>query len=174
MKGFQKVAEETTRTSRRVDAIEGTVNRFAGSLEGFLSRIQIDDRLRLVPDTRRIEGSHSPCPPSRLSPSPFTPLEVPMDLDEADSDAPTLPLPSPVVDPAPSVNLIPATPQASQEGPVPLPRPPSPPLPPVSEVESLPPPSRHLRSRSRSQAAAFLGAEEGRNTRSRSRSKTPI
>jgi len=45
MKVFDEVAEKTAHTSRRVDAIEGTVDRFAGSLDTFLARIKIDDRL---------------------------------------------------------------------------------------------------------------------------------
>jgi hypothetical protein len=83
MRGFDVVAEEATRTSKRMDAMEGTVHRVAGTLEGFLSRIQIDDRLRLVPDTRRISPGHLAidCPPS-----PSTPLELPMAEDDADLD----------------------------------------------------------------------------------------
>ncbi len=33
---LDKVAEETTRTSQRVDAIEGDMHRFTGALEAFL------------------------------------------------------------------------------------------------------------------------------------------
>jgi hypothetical protein len=45
VKAFGKVAEETTRTSRQMDVMEGSVNWFASALESFLGRIQIDDWL---------------------------------------------------------------------------------------------------------------------------------
>ena len=44
MTAFNKVAEETTQTSRRVDEMEGQVRRVTGTLELFLSRISIDER----------------------------------------------------------------------------------------------------------------------------------
>ena len=90
---FDKVADETTRTSHRLDAMEGQVHKFTGALETFLSRIRIDERLRLVPDTSRIENRRSPSLitgpllPVTRSTSPSTPhlLEIPMDEDDADS-----------------------------------------------------------------------------------------
>jgi len=85
VKAFDKVAEETTRTTQRMDAMEGNVHRFTGALEAFLGRISIDDRLRLVPDTRRIEDTQIP---DRLlitrSGSPSTPLELPIEDDDAE------------------------------------------------------------------------------------------
>jgi hypothetical protein len=78
-----------------MDAMEGSVHRFAGALETFLGRIQIDDRLRLVPDTMRLAPAPHPslqsvAPgtpvvlPTIRSVSPSTPLELPMDEDEDD------------------------------------------------------------------------------------------
>src|SRR3981081_1026170 len=60
VKYFDKVAEETVRTRQRMDVMEGSVHRVAGALETFLGRIQIDDRLRLVPDNRRLAESSLP------------------------------------------------------------------------------------------------------------------
>jgi hypothetical protein len=92
MKGFEAVAAEATKTSQRMDAMEGQVNRFTGALETFLGRIHIDDRLRLVPDNRRIGDTPSesapilaPSPslfPVTRSPSPTTFLDLPMDKDD--------------------------------------------------------------------------------------------
>lgn len=76
-----------------MDAMEGSVHRFAGALETFLGRIQIDDRLRLVPDTMRLAPAPHPslqsvAPgtpvvlPTIRSVSPSTPLELPMDEDD--------------------------------------------------------------------------------------------
>ena len=198
VKKLDKVAEETARTSQRMDAMEGSVNRFAGALESFLGRIQIDDRLRLVPDHMRL--SPGPLPTTR-SASPATPLDFPMDEDtdrgvetglvqDPPSDqeedmrmvgpigsrlAPepepaSLPAVVPGPDPAslpshvaaPTVAVVPATPQGSQEGAVPI-------TAPAAPQEPLP----VIRSRSRTPAAGLLGVE-GRTTRARSRSKTPI
>jgi hypothetical protein len=85
VKVFDKVAEEAKRTTQRVDAIETDMHRFTSALETFLSRITIDDRLRLVPDTRHIEEGPSladPVFPTTRSTSPTTPLEIPMDEDD--------------------------------------------------------------------------------------------
>jgi hypothetical protein len=82
VKTIDKVAEETTRTSLRMDAMEGSVNRVVGALESFLGRIHIDDRLRLVPEHRRL--SPPPALPTTRSASPMTPMELPMDEDEED------------------------------------------------------------------------------------------
>jgi hypothetical protein len=216
---FDKVAEEATRTSQRMDAMEGNVHRFTGALETFLGRIRIDDRLRLVPDTTRIEDAPSPVHLAiTRSASPWTPIDAPMEEDEVasssaqdtrttpsdihgeirmvevravesapdtvqDTDRPPVslpvstadpaPLPTPSAVPAPApaplVNVIPATPQGSHNLVAPLPTPvlPPPPLP------TLPPAPRIPRSRSRTPAPALLGVEEGRTTRSRSRSKPP-
>ena len=171
VKTLDQVAEETSRTSRRVDAIEGSVTRFTGALETFLGRIRIDDRLRLVPDNRRI--SPAPIFPITRSASPTTPMDLPMDEDEdtgpdpssvagatTPSDhqvermelpipsgpgsvlspdptaiaapLPASPLPSPIA--GPTVTLIPATPQESQqvEMPGPLPTPAVPPFGPLT------------------------------------------
>ena len=89
VQALDKVADETTRTSQRLDAMEGQVHRFTGALESFLGRISIDDRLRLVPDTRRIGDRRSPAllaGPTR-STSPSTPLylDIPMEEDDAGS-----------------------------------------------------------------------------------------
>ena len=51
---FDMVAAESTRTSQRLDWMEGDVYRFTGALESFLGRIRIDDTFRLVPDRRQI------------------------------------------------------------------------------------------------------------------------
>src|SRR6266508_2950909 len=69
--------------------MEGQVHRFTGALESFLGRISIDDRLRLVPDMRRIGDRRSPAllaGPTR-STSPSTPLylDIPMEEDDAGS-----------------------------------------------------------------------------------------
>lgn len=234
MKSFDKVAEETTRTSQRMDAMEGSVHRVAGALETFLGRIQIDDRLRLVPDTMRL--TPAPHPSQSVSPgtplvlptirsvSPSTPLELPMDEDEDDvavgsssvqdtrttpSDVDTdirmadvaiptgsahspvgalaperappillaaaVPPPTPTVVPAPTFQVIPATPQGSRDVAIANPTPALPlPIPPttVMEVDPIPPPP-HARNRSRPPPGGHL-VVEARTTRSRSRSKTPI
>ena len=233
VKYFDKVAEETVRTRQRMDVMEGSVHRFAGALETFLGRIQIDDRLRLVPDNRRLAESSlptvSPDAPLVLATigtgSPSTPLELPMDEDEDDvvvasssaqdtrttpSDAdmdirmtdvayippgsalglvpersappvaahvplPMAPVfPAPTVPtssvPTPTVQLIPATPQGSQDVASPLPTP-APPPPNVAGVDSVPPPL--ARKRSRTPAVGHLEVE-ARTTRARSRSKSPM
>jgi hypothetical protein len=73
---LDKVADETSRNSQRLDTIEGSVQRFAGALEHFLGRIQIDDRLRLVPDNRLL----TPAPLAQTrSASPSTSLFLPTD-----------------------------------------------------------------------------------------------
>src|SRR6266542_762868 len=89
VQALDKVADETTRTSQRLDAMEGHVHRFTGALESFLGHISIDDRLQLVPDTRRIGDRRSPAllaGPTR-STSPSTPLylDIPMEEDDAGS-----------------------------------------------------------------------------------------
>jgi hypothetical protein len=238
VKSIDKVAEETARTTRRMDAMEGSVHRFAGALESFLGRIHIDDKLRLVPDSRRISPGplfddkllvpnsqrSSPGPP-RISPSSSAPLELPMDEDDTDfgnaasapdtpsdvnadprmvevvrvasgsslqapapqppvpiaasDSAPQPPLLPPTPVAAPTVNVIPATPQGSQTltntatsavlAPIPSPPPPA-----ATEGEGFPRIRLQNRSRSRTPAVALLGVQEGRTTRARSRSKTPI
>ena len=97
--------------------------------------------------------------------TPAAPVEVPPLI--AESAPEQLPLPMPMAVDGPTVNLIPATPQGSQASTAHIPTPTLP------EVESFPPP-RLPRSRSQTPAEALLGAEEGRVTRHRSRSKTPI
>jgi hypothetical protein len=87
MKGFEQVAVEATNTSRRMDVMEGQVNRFSGALETFLGRIHIDERLRLVPDSRWIGDAPSLAPSLALFPvtrsaSPSTSLQLPMDEDD--------------------------------------------------------------------------------------------
>src|SRR6266542_4358656 len=89
VQALDKVTDETTRTSQRLDAMEGQVHQFTGALESFLGHISIDDRLRLVPDTRRIGDRRSPAllaGPTR-STSPSTPLylDIPMEEDDAGS-----------------------------------------------------------------------------------------
>jgi hypothetical protein len=129
---------------------------------------------RTTPSDHQVERMEVPIPSGSGSvPSPDpTPLAAPV---------PASPLPSPVA--GPTVTLIPATPQGSQQvempGPPPTPAvpPPSVPSPPalISE-EPYPPPSlphRVIRNRSRTPAAALLGVDS-RTTRARSRSKTPI
>jgi hypothetical protein len=153
VKTLGMVAEDSIRTSRRVDAIEGSVIRFTGALDTFLGRIHIDDRLRLVPDHMRL--SPPPILPTTRSASPTTPMDLPMDEDEdtapdlssvagtrtTPSDhqvermevpipsgsgsvlspdptplaapLPASPLPSTIA--APTVTLIPPTPQGSQQ-----------------------------------------------------------
>ena len=74
MKGFEAVAAEATNTSQRMDAMEGQVNLFTGALETFLGRIQIDDRLRLVPDARRLGDAPST---HALAPSKSAPILAP-------------------------------------------------------------------------------------------------
>jgi hypothetical protein len=81
VKVIDKLAQETAHTTLRMDAMEGSVNRFAGALETFLGRIQIDDRLRLVPDRLRISPAPFPTTPSA---SPTTPLDLPVAMDEDD------------------------------------------------------------------------------------------
>lgn len=216
---LDKVTQETTRTSMRVDNIEGSVNRFTDTLESFLGRINIDDRLRLVPDQMRL----SPPPPHRThSGSPATIIEIPNDDDDLDvgvesssaqdtrttpsdhqgevrmqqvgpiasgsgsasSSTPLVPtslppapvptplppaplpttVPLPTTLPPPIVTLIPPTPHGSQD---------VAPPPPTAHAESPLPPPTVVRSRSRTPARELLGVQ-GRTTRSRSRSKTPI
>ena len=222
VKGFDKVADEATRTSQRMDAMEGQVHRFSGALEAFLGRIHIDDRLRLIPESRQI-GDDSPLAITR-SASPSTPLLLPMDEVDADvgtassvpdtrttpsdfgldirmgDDRPILAesgtsvpnecaaipapaaaapaaagaaaavhpasVPPPV--PAPTVNVIPATPQGSQDTAIPTP---TPALPASSPAEETVPPPRNPRSRSRTPAT--LLRVDGPTTQTRSRSKTP-
>jgi hypothetical protein len=224
MQDLNKVAEETTRTTIRMDAMEGQVNRFAGALETFLSRVSIDHRYRLVPEPRRIDDIQTPAP--HTTPRSASPPLLAMDEDDVGSSLPdirTTPsdfdaeirmpdaaivaesaesfpchtavappepvavsesVPAPMVidtAPAPTFNVVPATPQGSQDAVMPkpaphVPPPTSSPMPnTAAEVESIPlPPARAAQSRSRTPAAALLGVPEGRTTRSRSRSKTPL
>lgn len=94
---YRLVAEEARRTQHRVDAMEGQVHRFSGALESFLGRISIDERLRLVPDSRRLP---SPGPASGASPLPSRPpsppihFDVPMDEDDPDSGGLTSSVPT--------------------------------------------------------------------------------
>lgn len=227
MEGFDKVAEETVRTSLRVDAMESGFNRVADMLQAFLNRVHIDDRLLLVPEQRRL--SLGPIPTTR-SASPNTPKEIPMDEDDTEiggiamspaatcstpSDQPgermvgpfgagpnemgpnemgpiemgpiasgsgLVPSPEPTPPPstlpgpdppspiaAPTLAVIPATPQGSQDVAMALA---VPSLPTTMTEDPLPPPPI-IRSRSRTPVAELLGTE-GRTTRARSRGKTPI
>lgn len=183
---------EFGRTSSRLDKIESDVHRFTYSLESFLGRISIDDKLLLVPESKRTDKTLSPL---SLRPSPFqttSPILLTSSLTNTNQDSfptpsssnhdvpseavPATPAPSAQTEsvfPAPafsrpsdpvlpSLHLIPATPQGSQErtsGAVPVP---------------APAPIPVLRNRARSRTpAAYLLPSEGRITRSRSRSKTP-
>ena len=79
VKAIDKVADEVTRTTHRMDTMEAYVHRFGGQLEDFLGRIQIDDRLRLVPDSNRLEVADSPgLLAITRSVSPCTPLHLMM------------------------------------------------------------------------------------------------
>ena len=177
---FKKVAEETTRTSLRVDNIESSVNRFTGSLKSFLSRIQIDNRLRLVPDTRRVEGSHSPLLAITRSASPVNALDFAIeddaDVGVASSSAPDTwttpsnshreaqmqikPLPAPIQAPAPAPALatapaLPSPQVASLDTLSTLPEPVPATAPTINMIPATPQGSSSL-----------LGAQEGRITRS--------
>jgi len=48
-------AKKVRRYGAQLTNLKGDYQRFAGTLDRFLSNIQIDDRLQLVPDTRRIK-----------------------------------------------------------------------------------------------------------------------
>lgn len=236
---------ETGRVSTRLGSLEKQVDRFTGSLEGFLRQIRIDDTLRLVPERQRVASVEqedldldetpldldlepaamleeledsamdvsrlaSPAPPSATTPSD-APVELRMEeptrlfLPDSGSDSGT-----PEVPPAgdvemgpplvPTVQLIPATPQSSQDAAgqsapilpqVPDPEPIQPPPPSTrqpSPADAIPPPRLgmgRVRSPLPSQLAAELRASikstssrlsptDGPQTRSRSRSRPPV
>jgi hypothetical protein len=242
-------ARETVRVSSRLGTLEKQVDRFTGSLEGFLRQIRIDDSLRLVPEHQRLASvrredldvddmpidldvdsaamveeleSSTMDDVSRLAspaaPTATTPSEAPEDprmddptrlhaLESGSGPGTQVIRPSgdvemgpPPTPPVPTVNLIPPTPQNSQDAAgqpaptlpqVPAPDPIRPPLPstrPPSPADPIPPPRLGMgRSRSPlpSQLAAQLRAStsrstsnrlspaEGPQTRSRSRSRPP-
>jgi hypothetical protein len=74
MVGLMHGAEESKRTATRVEALESQVSRIAGPLEKILNSIQIDDHLRLVPETRRIAPPHKA--PAESPPSPMTSISM--------------------------------------------------------------------------------------------------
>jgi len=87
---FNRVAEQTTRTSQRLDSMQDQVFRFTGALENVLSRIYLDDR-RLVPAPMRIDDV-APSPSALVAPatkstthSPSASGLAPMEEDETDS-----------------------------------------------------------------------------------------
>jgi hypothetical protein len=192
MKGFDKVAEETTRTTIRMDAMEGNVNRFTGALKAFLGRIHIDERLRLVPD--RMLLSPGPPLPTTRSASPVTPGELPMEVDDSDiggegsSPAGTRTTPSDLPEERMEGGPIELDPIPTASGPDPTSNPPrvlspigAPTLavtpavttPHTMTEDPLPLPAPVVRGRSRTPANVLLGVED-RTTHARSRSKTPI
>ena len=84
-----KVAQESTQTSQRLDTMEGQVHRFTGALESFPGQIRIDDTFRLVPDKRQITPAPAAGPSHIRSASPSPLLEIPMDEDDADLGVPS-------------------------------------------------------------------------------------
>ena len=79
---IDQVAEEMVRKTQRMDAMESNMHQFAGTLENFLGRIQINDRLRLVPDTTQLTQG----PLSIRSLSPAAPMDISMDENDMDLD----------------------------------------------------------------------------------------
>jgi hypothetical protein len=176
--------------------MQDQVFRFTGALENILGQISLDDRLQLVPEPRCIGEAASEVGPTLVdrSTSPSTPLSVPIPMDEdethsvrsnvapkthtTDSESALdfrmaevgpaladldLAKPTPT-EPAPTVNLTPATPQGSQEVQAADLAP---------TVEEMPPPIARKSSRAPGDTTR-LGHTDRPNTRSRSRSKTPL
>jgi hypothetical protein len=56
MVGLMHGVEESKRTATRLESLESQVSRISGPLVTILNSIQIDDHLRLVPETRRIDA----------------------------------------------------------------------------------------------------------------------
>ena len=229
------MAEDTKITKqldKRLTGVEKDVSSFTGTLEHFLGRIQIDDRLRLVPDTRAIGGPpedfHEVLPIRSASivelstgsntegEADSIPVDVDVDVDTKgteggeDEDFPMIPSPvaatvttpsefqddermemgdplrlsplppepahpSPDVAMAPpSVYLIPATPQQSQEAV----RQGAEALEPGEIPDRAPQPRARPRARSRTPFGLAPVPSSSRleppTTRSRSRSKTPF
>ena len=212
-------AKETSRIGTQLGHLEEDVYRFSGTLDKFLSRIRIDEGLRLVSDSKRIES----VPPADITLTPVRPgadfafrsgvvyvgsdvesdeeedvaeptsepMGEPMEFSDDQEDAGPSGVPTPVElsttspsdtagdhrmmsppppplpssqPPPPAIQLVPATPQTSQEAGANLD---------VaaragSGMDMAPAP---LRSRPRSRTPMGLMPPM---TRSRSRSKTPL
>ena len=182
MKVFDTVAEEAKRTTQRVDVIASDMNQLTGALGSFLSRISIDDRLRLVPDTRHIDDRlrlvpdrrhieeapslADPVFPTTRSTSPTTPLEIPMDEDDGvqTSSVPdTRTTPSDIHS---DIRMVDVGQGDSKSAPAPALTPTSavPPPPPTVAEEVMLPPHPIRRGRSRTPATGAALGDKGPTT----------
>lgn len=76
-----KGMQHSVQLGARLGQIEGQVHRVSGALDTFLSRITIDDRLRLVPETRWIQ------PPSHSPSQPTTPIDGGVVMDDTEGSS---------------------------------------------------------------------------------------
>jgi hypothetical protein len=86
--GLAEESQTSKLLEQRLTGVESNVAAFTGTLEHFLGRIQIDDRLRLVPDHRIIHGP--PGKPLDIVPSHSASI---VELTNPDADPMALDIP---------------------------------------------------------------------------------